>query len=126
MGWERESHGTRAFIKMFPRLANTLESGGIAIIDEFDAAIHPLLLPEILGWFYDSAHRNPLGAQIWMSCHSASLLEELTKEEVVLCEKNGAGQTEIFSLMDVEKVRRSDNLYRKYLSGVYGGVPNIG
>lgn len=126
MGWERESHGTRAFIKMFPWLANTLESGGIAIIDEFDAAIHPLLLPEILGWFYDSAHRNPLGAQIWMSCHSASLLDELTKEEVVLCEKNGAGQTEIFSLMDVEKVRRSDNLYRKYLSGVYGGVPNIG
>jgi uncharacterized protein len=126
MGWERESHGTRAFIKIFPWLVTTLESGGIAIMDEFDSAIHPLLLPEILSWFYGVAGRNPFGAQIWLSCHSASLLDNLTKEEVVLCEKDGAGRTEIFSLMDVERVRRSDNLYRKYLSGLYGGVPHIG
>jgi uncharacterized protein len=126
MGWERESQGTRKFIKIFPWLAHTLSSGGIAIMDEIDDQIHPLILPEILSWFYDRTERNPHDAQLWLSCHAASLLDDLTKEEVVLCEKSQDGATEFFSLMDVQKVRRSDNLYKKYLSGVYGGVPNIG
>ena len=124
--WGSESNGTKSFIRMFPLIASALEQGGVAIIDEVDGMIHPLLLPEIVGWFYDSNGRNTKDAQLWASCHSASLLEDLTKEEVVICEKDNQGRTEMFSLMDVGSVRRDDNLYKKYLSGVYGGVPHIG
>ncbi|MGE0664919.1 MAG: ATP/GTP-binding protein [Sphingomonadales bacterium] len=126
MPWGLESHGTRAFIRLFPILATALANGGIAIMDEFDVLIHPLILPEILRWFYDKQHRNPHDAQLWISCHSASLMDDLTKEEVVLCEKDSRGRTRVFSLMDMKSVRRDDNLYRKYLSGVYGAVPQIG
>jgi energy-coupling factor transporter ATP-binding protein EcfA2 len=125
MPWMLESHGTRAFIKMFPFLNATLESGGIVVIDEMDAAIHPLVLPELIRWFHDAHTRNKLDGQLWLSCHSASLLDDLTKEEIVICEKDRQGRTSAHSLMDV-KVRRDDNHYRKYLSGIYGGVPNIG
>ena len=41
MPWLMESHGTRAFIKMFPFIMSALDTGGIAAIDEMDAAIHP-------------------------------------------------------------------------------------
>jgi AAA15 family ATPase/GTPase len=126
MPWALESHGTRAFIRLFPFLLVTLAQGGIAIIDEFDVMIHPLLLPEILSWYYNKAVQNPLDAQLWISCHSASLLDDLTKEEIVFCEKDSNGRTSIYSLMDVKAVRRDDNLYRKYLSGAYGAVPHIG
>ena len=125
MPWMLESHGTRAFIKMFPFLHAALEGGGIVVIDEMDAAIHPLLLPELIRWFHDTHERNKLGAQLWLSCHSASLLDDLKKEEIVICEKDRRGRTFVHSLMDV-KVRRDDNHYRKYLSGIYGGVPVIG
>ena len=124
--WPAESQGTRAFIRIFPFITQALEKGGVAIIDEIDGMMHPLLLPEIVGWFYDSKQRNPHDAQLWLSCHSASLLDDLTKEEVVICEKDNQGRTEMFSLMDVGGVRRDNNLYKKYLSGVYGGVPHIG
>ena len=124
--WPAESQGTRAFFRIFPFIEQALEQGGISIIDEIDGMMHPLLLPEIVGWFYDSQGRNANDAQLWLSCHSASLLEDLTKEEVVICEKDNQGRTEMFSLMDVGSVRRDDNLYKKYLSGVYGGVPHIG
>ena len=124
--WPMESQGTRAFIRIFPLISAALEKGGIAIIDEIDGMMHPLLLPEIVGWFYDSQERNANDAQLWLSCHSASLLDDLTKEEVVICEKDNQGRTEVFSLMDVGSVRRDDNLYKKYLSGVYGGIPHIG
>ncbi len=125
MPWTLESHGTRSFIRIFPYIVLALQTGGIAIIDELDLSIHPLILPEIIRWFYDSS-RNRYGAQIWMSCHSASLLDDLTKEEVVFCEKDNRGRSQMYSLMDVGSVRRSDNLYKKYLGGVYGAVPQIG
>lgn len=125
MPWALESHGTRSFIRMFPALAITLRRGGLCVIDEFDLAIHPLVLPEITRWFYDCLNKNPLDAQLWFTCHSASLLDDLNKEEIVLCEKDRDGRTNVYSLMDV-KVRRDDNHYRKYLSGVYGGVPKLG
>jgi predicted ATPase len=125
MPWMLESHGTRAFIKMFPFLNAALDGGGIVVIDEMDAAIHPLVLPELIRWFHDAHGRNKLDGQLWLSCHSASLLDDLTKEEIVICEKDRQGRTAVHSLMDV-KVRRDDNHYRKYLSGIYGGVPTIG
>jgi energy-coupling factor transporter ATP-binding protein EcfA2 len=125
MPWVMESHGTRAFIKMFPFLNAALDGGGIVVIDEMDAAIHPIVLPELIRWFHDAHIRNKFGGQLWLSCHSASLLDDLTKEEIVICEKDRRGRTSVHSLMDV-KVRRDDNHYRKYLSGIYGGVPNIG
>ena len=120
-----ESHGTRQFIKLYPLLLEALESGGIAVIDELDAAIHPLILPEILRWFRDPV-RNPHDAQLWMTCHNASLLEDLSKEEVLFCDKDDRGRTDIYRLSDIQSVRRGDNFYRKYLGGAFGAVPQIG
>lgn len=125
MPWLMESHGTRAFIKMFPFIFSALDTGGIVAIDEMDAAIHPNMLPEIVRWFYSTSRRNNLDAQLWFSCHSASLLDDLNKEEIVICEKDRQGRSDFYSLMDV-KVRRDENHYRKYLSGAYGGVPHFG
>jgi uncharacterized protein len=130
--WHMQSQGTRAFVRLFPVLHMALETGGTALVDEFDTLIHPLVLPEILRWFYDDAGRNLGGAQVWMSCHSATLLEYLEKEEVIIAEKDSQGRTRAFSLTDLASedgktaVRRSANLYKKYLSGALGGVPVIG
>ncbi|WP_421445881.1 AAA family ATPase [Agrobacterium tumefaciens] len=120
-----ESHGTRQFIRLYPFILEALQSGGIVVLDELDATIHPLLLPEILRWFYDPV-RNPHNAQLWMTCHTPSLLEDLLKEEVLFCDKDHEGKTTIYGLRDIQSVRRSDNYYRKYLGGSFGAVPQIG
>lgn len=123
--WVLESHGTRSFVRVFPWLSLALATGGIAVLDELDVSIHPLVLPEIIRWFYDR-ERNPLDAQLWMSCHAVSLLEDLSKEEIVLCEKDRQGRSTVFSLTDVRPTLRRDNFYRKYMGGEYGAVPRIG
>ena len=120
-----ESHGTRQFIKHFPYLNHALTSGGVAIIDELDMAMHPIIMGEILRWFRDP-ERNPHNAQLWMSCQSPSLLEELQKDEIAFCEKDAQGRTNVFSLNDVKAVRRDDNFYRKYMGGHYGALPLLG
>lgn len=125
--WLNESHGTRSFIKAFPLIALALANGTVTIQDELDQALHPLLLREVVNWFY-SAERNPKNAQLWMTCHSASLLDDLAKEEVVFCEKDQLGRTSIYRLADVEGVglRPDQNFHKKYLSGLYGAVPEFG
>jgi AAA domain, putative AbiEii toxin, Type IV TA system len=125
MPWPLESHGTRSFIRNYPLLQLALSNGGVAVIDEIDISIHPLVLPEIIRWFHDP-ERNPRGAQLWTTCHAATLLEDLLKEEVFFCEKDSKGRTSVYGLQDIRDVRRTDNRYRKYLSGVYGAVPHIG
>lgn len=120
-----ESQGTRQFIKIYPLILHALETGGVVILDELDAAIHPMVFPEILRWFYDP-QRNPFNGQLWMSCQNASLLEDLSKEEVVFCDKDSRGRTQVYGLSDIQSVRRGDNFYRKYLGGAFGAVPQIG
>lgn len=120
-----ESHGTRLFVKIFPLLLQALETGGVAVIDELDLAIHPLILPEIIRWFHDPV-RNPHNAQLWMTCNNSTLLEELIKDEVLFCEKDTLGRTTVYALRDIQSVRRQDNFYKKYMSGVYGAVPHLG
>jgi predicted ATPase len=120
-----ESEGTRQFLRVYPLIWDALLYGGIAVLDELDSTIHPALLPEILRWFQDPKE-NPNDAQLWISGHSASLLEDLSKEEIFFAEKDQRGRTKVYSLKDIEGVRRVDNFYQKYLGGVYGAVPRIG
>ena len=125
MPLQLESAGTRHFVKLYPMIAQVLSTGGLLLLDEMDASIHPMVLPEILRWFHD-LQRNPANAQLWLTCHNASLLDALVKEEILFTEKDSAGRTSIYGLTEIEGVRREDNFYKKYLSGVFGAVPQIG
>ncbi|MDH3671309.1 MAG: AAA family ATPase [Gammaproteobacteria bacterium] len=120
-----ESHGTQMFYEIFPVLNFVLSTGGLAIIDELDNDIHPLVLPEMVRWFHESSW-NPHEGQLIMSCHNPALLEHLVKEEVFFTEKSREGVTKLFGLQDIKNVRRTDNLYRKYLGGFFGAVPRFG
>lgn len=120
-----ESHGTQQFVRIYPTLHRALAVGGIAVLDELDVAIHPSVLPEILRWFSDP-DRNPFGAQLWMSCHAVSLLDYLLKEEVLICEKNATGATQVYGLGEIKGIRRDENFLQNYLGGGYGGIPSIG
>jgi hypothetical protein len=120
-----ESQGTRHFFRIFPVIFEALRDGGIAIIDEMDSSIHSLLLPEIIGWFWDP-DRNPHNAQLWFTCQNPYLLQELTKEEILFTEKDEAGGSAVFSLTDIKYVRRDDNYMKKYLGGAYGALPHFG
>ena len=125
MPWPWESTGTQSFIRIFPYLYEPILRGGLAIIDELDSAIHPAILLEVLDWYYNTS-RKADEAQLWMTCQNPSLLDNLTKEEIIFCEKRPDGSSEVFSLADIKTVRRDDNFYKKYLSGNYGAIPHIG
>lgn len=120
-----ESAGTRRFIEIFPRLQYILETGSLAFIDELDADLHPLLIPELFRWFGDP-ERNPHGAQLFFTAHNPVLLDELEKEQVLLTQKPSGKPTEIYGAWDIKGLRREPSLMKKYLSGELGAIPYIG
>jgi hypothetical protein len=122
---EQESTGTRQFIEIFPRLQFVLDIGGVAVIDELDTDIHPLLIPELFRWFYDG-ERNPKGAQLLFTAHNPAILDELEKEQVFFSEKRSGKSTRIYGAREIKGLRRGPSLMKKYLSGELGAVPYIG
>jgi AAA15 family ATPase/GTPase len=121
----QESAGTRRFIEIFPLLQYVLDRGGLAIIDEIDTDIHPLLVPELFRWFYDKA-RNQHGAQLLFTAHNPAILNDLEKEQVFFAEKPSGKPTHIYGAREIKGLRREPSLMKKYLSGELGAVPHIG
>lgn len=120
-----ESSGTQNFINIFPRLYMALLTGSIAIIDEIDVDLHPLLLPEIMNWFGSKA-TNLHGAQLLFTAHNPAILDQLQKEQLFLVEKPQGSGTQAYCASKIKGLRRSPSLMKKYLMGELGATPYIG
>ena len=119
-----ESGGTQSLLQLVRILLQILDKGGIAVLDEFDAKLHPAMLPELIELFL-SEKENKKNAQLLFSTHHHEILNCLNKTQILITEKNSEGASEVWRLDDVTGVRNDDNFYAKYLSGAYGGIPNI-
>ena len=120
-----ESAGTRHLVRTFPLLQSTLDNGSLAVMDDFDVEFHADLAVEVLRWF-QSAERNPRGAQLICSTHNLSLLDDLEKEEIFIAEKGRDGATRAYGVRQIAGVRRTENLQKLYRSGALGGLPSLG
>jgi predicted ATP-binding protein involved in virulence len=121
---KQESSGTQAAYLLLSRLLPVLKSGGIAVIDELEADLHPHMLVPILDLFFDPEN-NPHHAQIIFTCHSIEVLNLLHKAQVVLVEKDENCTSSAWRLDDVKGIRSDDNLYAKYMGGSYGAIPQF-
>ena len=121
---EYESSGTQAAFVLLERILPVLQHGGIVIIDEIEADLHPDMVMAMLDLFIDP-ERNPHHAQIIFTCHAHEILNELQKDQILLVEKNPDGNSEAWRLGNMKGIRRDDNLYAKYRAGAYGAVPDL-
>lgn len=119
-----ESSGTQGAYILLSRILPALQHGGLVIIDELEADLHPHMLTPILDLFF-SPRTNPHNAQIIFTCHSIEVLSLLHKAQVVLVEKDGNCESDAWRLDSVKGVRADDNLYAKYMAGAYGAIPQI-
>ena len=101
-----------------------LEYGGLAVIDELEADLHPHMLAPILDLFFNP-RTNPKNAQIIFTCHAPEILNTLHKSQVLLVEKDDHHVSDAWRLDEVKGVRADDNLYAKYMAGAYDAVPQV-
>ncbi|RDD29704.1 abortive infection protein [Prosthecochloris sp. ZM] len=119
-----ESSGTQGAFILLSRVLPALQQGGLVIIDELEADLHPHMLAPVLDLFF-SPKTNPHNTQIIFTCHALEVLSFLHKAQVVLVEKNEYCVSDAWRLDSVKGVRADDNLYAKYMAGAYGAIPQL-
>lgn len=123
LGLEDESRGTQSLFCMLGVLLPVLENGGVAVIDELEADLHPHMLDAILDLFL-RPETNPKHAQLLFTTHAAEIINRFYKPQIILVEKHEAN-SEAWTLNDMAGVDARTNYAAKYLAGAYGAVPDL-
>jgi AAA15 family ATPase/GTPase len=134
LDFQSESLGTRTWFAMVGGLLEAFgrDQGLTILVDELDASLHPAMCAEAVQMF-DDPRANPHGAQMIFTTHDVSLLRTLIgggraldRDAIWLTEKTADGATDLYPLSSFDPPpRKDDNIFRKYLLGIYGGTPRV-
>ena len=127
----QESSGTQKMFALYPSIKEVLDNGGTLFVDELNARLHPLLVRNIILTFL-SPEINSENAQLIFTTHDIGQLSNdlLRRDEIWMVNKNSDGISELYSLADFKdeegnKVRRDEDLAKKYMLGNYGAIPAL-
>lgn len=129
---QKESEGTKKAFHFSGPVIYTLMNGGVLIVDEIEAKMHPLITLNTIKLFLDKK-TNPNNAQIIFATHDTNVLHyaKLRRDQINFVEKNHWESTEIFALSDFKyknanlKERHDIDKEKRYLEGRYGAIPEI-
>lgn len=120
-----ESNGTRHSINLLSYIYPALSQGGIILLDEIESGIHPFVVRKIINLF-ESKSVNTKNAQILFTTQQHTLLNDRTKTQIFLTEKdNTSFETEVYRLDEISGIRNDENYFQKYITGTYGAMPNF-
>lgn len=121
----QESDGTKKMVELSPYIYQVFKSGGILVIDEFDAKLHPLLTKRIVDLFNSAENKN---AQLIFTTHDTNLLsyDILRRDQIDFVEKDKYGASHLYTLVEFKGVRNSASFEKDYIQGKYGAIPFLG
>jgi len=136
---EKESEGTKKVFNLSGPVIWVLVKGGVLIIDEIEAKMHPIMTLHTINMFLDK-EININNAQLIFATHDTNLLSyaSLRRDQIYFCEKNEWESTEFYSLSDFvyldknganlksTKERPDTDKEKRYFEGRYGAVPVLG
>lgn len=117
----QESAGTLRFLAFIQNVVEMVSKGGVFIVDEMSARLHPLLTKLIVDIFCSSQNQE---AQLIFTTHDISLLNyhQFRRDEIVFADKNERGESALYALSEL-KVREDATFSKDYLQGKYGAIP---
>ena len=120
-----ESSGTKALYRLLPRFKRALDTGGLLLLDEIDAHLHPLLLPKLINLFLDHS-TNPNNAQLLFSTHDTRLLDQLGRYRTYLVNKED-NESYTYRLDEIpgDILRNDRPIAPIYSDGRIGGIPRL-
>ena len=127
-----ESYGTLRFITIFPLVIKAILTGGVLVVDEFDASIHPMALMSIINVFHND-DINVNHAQLIFNTHNPIFLNSniFRRDEIKFVERDeDTNQSVLYSLSDFgttgdKGVRQHEDYMKSYFVGRYGAIKDI-
>lgn len=123
----QESSGTNKLFNVYGSISNILNNGGLLVIDDLHASLHPLLTLAITTLF-NAKEYNHNNAQLIFTTHDTTLLNYSTyrRNQIYFVEKNKYGESEMYSLIEYKEEGKTIRIDKDYLEGRYGAIPFIG
>jgi AAA15 family ATPase/GTPase len=127
----QESSGTNKVIDISGPIFDTMLEGGVLVIDELDAKLHPLMTAAITNLF-NSPEYNTNNAQLIFATHDTNLLSygRFRRDQIYFIEKDKYEASDLYSLIEYKednaKIRKDRSFEKDYITGRYGAIPFIG
>ena len=127
----QESSGTNKLFNISGPIFDVLNEGGLLVVDELDASLHPLLTLAITK-LYNSNEFNKNNAQLIFATHDTNLLNHgnYRRDQIYFVEKDQYGASDIYSLVEYKEdgktIRKDRSFEKEYIDGRYGAIPVIG
>lgn len=123
ISYNMESSGTKKIMMMIALFFYYVNEQKVIVIDEFDNTFHTLLAQTLVKLINSEYNQH----QFILTSHNLELLDtQLRIDQIYLTEKNFLGETELYSLFDIDDIARNDiKFVKRYLDGRFGGLPDI-
>lgn len=120
-----ESTGVKRLFQMICPIIDILNKGKILICDELESSLHEAVIFQIVQLF--QYYQKDKFAQLIFSTHDTSLLDTdlFRRDQVWFTQLNKERATDLYSLVEIKNVRKSENLEKGYVSGKYGAIPML-
>lgn len=121
-----ESEGTQRLMHLFPALHRLQERPCVALLDELDRRLHPLLSRYFVETMLDCPEENRY-SQLIFTTHETHLLDLdlLRRDEIWFVEKDRGGASHLSSLAEFN-IRPELKVQKGYLNGRFGAIPFLG
>lgn len=118
-----ESDGTKKIIELSLAFYLVKTTNSIALIDELDSSLHPVMVRYLLQNCMEPEQQS----QLITTLHNINLLsQELWRvDQIWFAEKSIDGRSKLYSLQQFAP-RFDKNVLKDYLHGAYGAVPALG
>ena len=102
-----------------------LDTGKVLICDELENSLHESVISQVVQMFQTYA-KEPF-AQLIFTTHDTSLLDTdlFRRDQVWFTQLNQERATDLYSLVEIRNVRKTENLEKGYVSGKYGAIPML-
>ena len=120
-----ESAGIKRLFQMVCPILDILKEGKILLCDELETSLHESVISQIVKLFQH--YEKDKFAQLIFSTHDTSLLDTdlFRRDQVWFTQLNMERATDLYSLVEIKNVRKSENLEKGYVSGKYGAIPML-
>ena len=120
-----ESSGIRKLFEIVCPIIDILQKGKILICDEIEYGLHESIVQYIVKSF--NKVNKDSEAQLIFTTHDTSLLDLsiFRRDQIWFTQLNEDRATDLYSLLEIKNVRKSENISKGYVDGKYGAVPML-
>ena len=121
-----ESSGVKKLFAFLCPLIDIIVNGKVLICDELESGLHEALVYGLLKMFMttDSGDKFP---QLFFTTHDTGLLnlDMFRRDQIWFTELKEDRSTDLYSLAEIQNVRKDENIGKGYINGKYGAIPML-